>query len=230
MREYSTPAAVDVPPSAGLTDVVFERAAHDPGAVVMRRTRAAGNGGWQDVTARQFADDVTALAKGLMAAGIAAGDRVALMSRTRYEWTVADYAIWSAGAVTVPIYETSSTEQVEWILTDSGARALIVETPSHLQTAVESLARAPHVTRVWQIESPESQGEDSAGWAVPGHPVPVEPWTALTSAGSGISDDEVHQRRQSRRTADLATIIYTSGTTGRPKGCELTHGNLLADV
>src|SRR5215470_10532716 len=115
MREYSTPAVVDLPPSAGLTDAMFERAARDPGAVAMRRKSAAGNG-WQDVTARQFADDVTALAKGLMAAEIAAGDRVALLSRTRYEWTVADYAIWSAGAVTVPIYETSSAEQVEWIL------------------------------------------------------------------------------------------------------------------
>src|SRR5215472_3423904 len=106
MREYSTPAAVDIPESAGLTDAIFERAARDPGAVVMRRRGAGRGAGWQDVTASQFAGDVTALAKGLMAAGIAAGDRVALMSRTRYEWTIADYAIWSAGAVTVPIYET----------------------------------------------------------------------------------------------------------------------------
>jgi long-chain acyl-CoA synthetase len=233
MREYNTPAAVDIPQSAGLTDVVFERAARDPGAVVMRRKDAAADGGWRDVTARQFADDVTALAKGLMAAGIAAGDRVALMSRTRYEWTVVDYAIWSAGATTVPIYETSSAEQVEWILTDSGAHALIVETQAHLQTAGESLAAAPHVTRVWQIETPPGpadQGEGGAGLAVPGHPVPLEPITALAEAGAGISDDEVHQRRQSRHAADLATIIYTSGTTGRPKGCELTHGNLLVDV
>src|SRR6516164_2148686 len=201
MREYSTPATVDIPPSAGLTDVVFERATRDPGAVVIRRKDAAGNGGWQDVTARQFADDVSALAKGLMAAGIAAGDRVALMSRTRYEWTVVDYAIWSAGATTVPIYETSSAEQVEWILTDSGARALIAETPSHLQTAAESLAAVPHVTRVWQIESPAAPagpGEDSAGLAGPGHLVPVEPLTELAAAGAGVSDDEVHQRRQSR--------------------------------
>src|SRR5215813_11936990 len=169
MREYNTPAAVDIPPSAGLTDVIFERAARDPGAVVMRRKDAAADGGWRDVTARQFTDDVTALAKGLIAAGIAAGDRVALMSRTRYEWTVADYAIWSAGAATVPIYETSSAEQVEWILADSGARALIVESPAHLQTAAEVLTAAPHVTRVWQIESPESQagqGGDGAGLAV----------------------------------------------------------------
>ena len=227
------PAAVDIPSSAGLTDVMFERAARDPGTVVMRRKDATADGGWQDVTARQFADDVTALAKGLMAAGIAAGDRVALMSRTRYEWTVADYAIWAAGAATVPIYETSSTEQVEWILTDSDAHALIVETQTHLQTAGEALAAVPHVTRVWQIETPAGpgdQGGDGGGLAGPGHPAPVEPLTALAAAGAGVSDDEMHQRRQSRHTADLATIIYTSGTTGRPKGCALTHGNLLADV
>src|SRR5262249_57162634 len=105
----------------------------------------AGDGGWRDVTARQFADDVTAVAKGLVAAGIAAGDRVALMSRTRYEWTAIDYAIWAAGAITVPVYETSSAAQAEWILTDSGARALIVEKPAHLPTAADALAAAPHV-------------------------------------------------------------------------------------
>src|SRR5579859_3732454 len=140
MREYSTPAAVEIPPSAGLTDVVFERAGREPGRVIMRRKEPAG--GWQDVTARQFAADVTALAKGLIATGIGTGDRVALMSRTRYEWTLLDYAIWAAGATTVPIYETSSAEQVEWILTDSGARALIVETPAHLETAGPALGAA----------------------------------------------------------------------------------------
>src|SRR6516164_2949651 len=242
MREYSTPVVVDVPASARLTDTVFERAEHDPGLVVLRRKPSLAQSGgtpggreaaWQDITARQFRDEVAALAKGFIAAGIGEGDRVALLSRTRYEWTLVDYAIWAAGAVTVPVYETSSAEQVEWILTDSDAHAIIVEMPAHLATAGESLAAAPHVTRVWQIETPPGpgdQGEDSAGLAVPGHPVPVEPMTALAEAGAGISDDEVHQRRQSRHTADLATIIYTSGTTGRPKGCELTHGNLLADV
>ncbi len=228
MREYSTHAAVDVPSSAGLTDVVFERAAGEPGRVVMRRKGTGGDGGWQDVTARQFADDVTALAKGLIATGIAAGDRVALMSRTRYEWTVLDYAIWAAGATTVPIYETSSAEQVEWILTDSGARALVAETPAHLQTATETLAAASGVERIWMIE--DSSAGDSAGLAVPGRPVPVEPLSALATAGAEVTGEQVDQRRKSRHTADLATIIYTSGTTGRPKGCELSHGNLLADV
>src|SRR5215467_14316457 len=183
MHEYSTPAVVDIPESDSLANIVFDRATGDPSQVVMRRKAGPSltgvppaashiSGPWQDVTAGAFAAEVAALAKGLMAAGIGAGDRVALMSRTRYEWTVADYAIWSAGAATVPIYETSSAEQVEWILTDSGARALIVESPAHLQTAAEVLTAAPHVTRVWQIESPESQagqGEDSSGLAVPGH-------------------------------------------------------------
>src|SRR5215469_8621276 len=155
MREYSTPAAVDIPTSATLADVVFERAARSPAAVVIRSrggtvlAPAPANGSWRDITARQFAEDVTALAKGLIAAGIATGDRVALMSRTRYEWTALDYAIWAAGASTVPIYETSSAEQVEWILSDSGARALIVETSAHLQTAAHALSGAQ---RVWQIE------------------------------------------------------------------------------
>jgi len=236
MREYSTPAAVDVPPSAGLTDVVFERAAREPGRVVMRRKDAAG-GGWRDVTAGQFAADVTALAKGLIAAGISPGDRVALMSRTRYEWTVIDYAIWAAGATTVPIYETSSAEQVEWILTDSGARALIVETPAHLQTAAQALTAAPEVGRVWMIEDPPVDAPDpaggggvTAGRAVPGHAAAVAPLSALATAGAGVPDAEAERRRGSRHTADLATIIYTSGTTGRPKGCELTHGNLLTGV
>src|ERR1700722_11099842 len=215
MREYSTPASVDIPSSAGLTDVVFERAASDPGRVVMRRKSASGNAGWQDVTARQFADDVTALARGLIATGIATGDRVALMSRTRYEWTVIDYAIWAAGATTVPIYETSSAEQVEWILTDSGARALIAETAGHLQTAAETLAAAPGVGRVWMIE--DGAAGDGGGLAVPGHPVPVEPLSALAAAGADVTGEQVDQRRRSRSTADLATIIYTSGTTGRPK-------------
>ncbi len=127
MREYSTPVVVDVPASARLTDTVFERAEHDPERVVVRRkaslapprTRPGGQeAAWLDITARQFRDEVAALARGFMAAGIGEGDRVALLSRTRYEWTVVDYALWAAGAVTVPVYETSSDEQVEWILTD----------------------------------------------------------------------------------------------------------------
>src|SRR5215472_9215977 len=200
MREYSTPAAVDIPQLAGLTDAIFERAERDPGAVVMRRRGAAGGGGWQDVTARQFADDVMALAKGLMAAGIAAGDRVALMSRTRYEWTIADYAIWAAGAVSVPVYETSSAEQVQWIIGDSGARAAFAETDANAQTIAGVRDRLPDLGPLWRIDALES----------------------LIGAGADVTDDQLRQHRVSRRAGDLATIIYTSGTTGRPKGCELT--------
>ena len=135
MLEFGIPALIEVPDDAGLADVVFSRAAADPSEVMLRR-RVAGL--WQDVTAGQFQADVSELAKGLIAAGIEPGDRVALLSHTRYEWTLADYAIWSAGAVTVPVYETSSAEQVEWILTDSGARAVIAETDQHV-AIIESL-------------------------------------------------------------------------------------------
>jgi long-chain acyl-CoA synthetase len=243
MREYSTPAAVEIPPSATLTDVVFERAARSPAKVVMRTkggtvlapAAASGeDGSWRDVTAREFAGDVTALAKGLIATGVGAGDRVALMSRTRYEWTAIDYAIWAAGATTVPIYETSSAEQVEWILTDSGAHALVVETPAHLQTAAQALGAAPAISQVWLIDGAAAAQPPGDGAAAPepcaGGPVAAEPLSALAAAGAQVGDDEVNQRRASRSAADLATIIYTSGTTGRPKGCELSHGNLLADV
>jgi long-chain acyl-CoA synthetase len=215
MREYSTPAVVDVPPSARLTDVVFERAAAEPGRVVLRRRSGTTGAAWEDVTAKQFADGVRELAKGLIAAGIGEGDRVALMSRTRYEWTLADYAIWAAGAVTVPVYETSSAEQVEWMLRDSGSRALIVETPAHLETVSTVLPQLPDVSRVWLID----------GAAASAQPLP-----SLMAGDSGVSDELAEQRRRSRMGADLATLIYTSGTTGRPKGCEITHANLLADV
>jgi long-chain acyl-CoA synthetase len=211
VREYSIPALVDVPAAASLADVVFTRGASDPHAVVIRRLDAdgpAGSSRWRDVTAGQFRDDVTALAKGLVAAGVQPGDRVALMSRTRYEWTLVDYAIWAAGAVTVPIYETSSAEQIEWILSDSGAIAAFAETPAHAE-AIRAAGVAA-VGNVWVIDGPDGAlaGPD----------------------GASVTDEQLEQRRAVRHAADLATIIYTSGTTGRPKGCEITHGNLLSDV
>ena len=129
MREFSLPALAEIPATANLASAVFRRAAEQPQAVMLRRPGPAGS--WQDVTASQFSDEVVALAKGLVAAGIEAGDRVALMSHTRYEWTLIDYAIWTAGAVTVPVYETSSAEQAEWILSDSGARACFAETAAY---------------------------------------------------------------------------------------------------
>ncbi len=217
MREYSSPAVTEISPTANLADVVFERAEREPQAVAIRRKDATASEAWRDVTAAEFRTDVAGLAKGLMAAGIGAGDRVALLSRTRYEWTVADYAIWSAGAVTVPIYETSSAEQVEWILGDSGARALIAESPAHLQANREVLSRLPGVERIWLIEGPDAEGQAAQ-------------LDNLAADGAGISDDELAGRRAGRPVSDLATIIYTSGTTGRPKGCQLSHANVLSNV
>ncbi|GAA1675268.1 AMP-dependent synthetase/ligase [Nonomuraea maheshkhaliensis] len=195
MREYSVPVLVDVPASAGLADTVFRRAEQEPGAVVMRRK--AGDG-WPVVTAAEFRDQVAAVAKGLIAAGIGHGDRVALMSRTRYEWTLVDYAIWAAGAVTVPIYETSSVEQVRWILEDSGAKAAFVELDAHEEAVKEA---APGLKSVWRVDA--------------------EPETGA------VTDADLDERRRQVTSSDLATIVYTSGTTGRPKGCRITHDNLL---
>ncbi len=161
--------------------------------------------GWQDVTATQFADDVNRLAKGLIAAGVEVGDRVALMSRTRYEWTLTDYAIWTVGGVTVPIYETSSPDQVAWILEDSGAVAAVVETALHAGAVSAVRDRLPGLRDVWQIESGALD--------------------ELNRAGADVGDETLDARRASTDRTSLATIIYTSGTTGRPKGCELTHGN-----
>jgi long-chain acyl-CoA synthetase len=225
MREYSTPAVVEVPASARLTDTVFERAESDPGRVILRRkpgpAPARGRPGgretvWRDVTAREFRDEVAALATGFMAGGIGEGDRVALLSRTRYEWTVLDYALWAAGAVTVPVYETSSPEQVEWILSDSGARAIVAETPAHLTAIAEVLRRQPAVRQAWVIEADSSAAAPSLD--------------ALVAEGAGVGEADLAQRRTSTGAGDFATIIYTSGTTGRPKGCEITHSNLLANA
>jgi long-chain acyl-CoA synthetase len=214
VREYSTPALVDIPGSANAADVVYRRAGEEPDAVIMRR-KAGPDGGWRDVTARQFRDEVVPLAKGLIAAGIEPGDRVALMSRTRYEWTLIDYAIWSAGAVTVPIYETSSAEQVEWIIGDSGARAVFAETDAHEATIGSVRAQLPHLEMIWRIEGEAAGGDTLRG---------------LAERAGVVTDEQAEARRQGAGAKDTATIIYTSGTTGRPKGCELTHENLLADV
>ena len=215
MREYSIPALAEIPAGATLADVVFSRASQEPHAVVIRR-RVGDR--WQDVTAAEFRDQVSALAKGLIAAGIEPGDRVALMSRTRYEWTLVDYAIWAAGAVTVPVYDTSSAEQVEWILSDSGAQAAVAENHSYAERIAAARDSVPDLKRVWLIEG--ADGADGSTGSL----------DDLASSGGAVTDEQLGQRTATRQAADLATIIYTSGTTGRPKGCEITHGNLLADV
>jgi long-chain acyl-CoA synthetase len=210
VREYSLPALAEIPATANLANSVFRRAAEQPQAVMLRRPDPTDpSGSWQDVTASQFRGEVVAVAKGLVAAGIGAGDRVALMSHTRYEWTLIDYAIWTAGAVTVPVYETSSAEQAEWILIDSGARACFVETAGFEDMIGNFRDRVPELSQVWRIE---------------------EALDSLRAAGADVSDEVITERAAAAKASDLATVIYTSGTTGRPKGCELTHQNLLADV
>jgi long-chain acyl-CoA synthetase len=212
VREYSTPALAEIPATANVADVVFRRAEEEPDTVIMRRKVASD---WRDVTARQFRAEVVPVAKGLIAAGIQAGERVAIMSRTRYEWTLLDYAIWSAGAVPVPIYETSSAEQVEWIIGNSGARGVFAETAGHEKVIDSVRDQLPGLEFDWLIDS-EAAGERSL--------------QALIAAGAEIDDGQVEQRRTGVGSSDVATIIYTSGTTGRPKGCQLTHANLLSDA
>ncbi|MEU8074134.1 AMP-dependent synthetase/ligase [Catellatospora citrea] len=204
MRQFSQAPAVIVDDTDRLTDPVWDNAAQTPQLVQF--SRRAGSG-WADVTCAEFHAEVVALARGLVAAGVQPGDRVALMSRTRFEWTLIDYAIWACGAVTVPIYETSSAEQVQWILADSGAVGCFTETPAHTATVREA---APALTRLWQID-----GGDLS---------------TLVTRGESVDPAEIEVRRKSGSADDPATIVYTSGTTGRPKGCVLTHRNMLSDI
>jgi long-chain acyl-CoA synthetase len=199
------------PPTTGnLTDDVVTNAREAPDQVVFSSRPASGSGEWLGITARQFLDDVQTVAKGLIAAGIEPGDRVALISRTRYEWTLLDYATWFTGAVTVPIYETSSAEQIQWILEDSGARAVVAEGPGHVARVNEVRSGLTELNHVWSFA-------DNA--------VDI-----LRRLGGDVSDDVLERRRTTAGPSDLATLIYTSGTTGRPKGCTLTHGNFMVEL
>ncbi len=209
MREYSTARRVAVPSTGNLTDDVVRNGTEHPASTAFLRRGAPGDE-WAPVTAREFLDDVRSVAKGLVASGVEAGDRVALISRTRYEWTLLDYAIWFAGAVTVPVYETSSADQVEWILVDSGARAVVTETPEHAARVSQVRPRLPELHHAWSIE---------------GRGVEL-----LRTLGEDVSDEELEARRTAAGHDDLASIIYTSGTTGRPKGCMLTHGNFVHEL
>ncbi|MGY1668530.1 AMP-dependent synthetase/ligase [Geodermatophilus sp. SYSU D00696] len=172
--------------------------------------RVQRNGRWEDVTWREFGEQVAGVAKGLVAAGVQPGDRVALQAKTRYEWPLLDFAIWTAGAVTVPVYETSSPDQVAWILADSGAVAAVVERAEHAAAVDSVREQAPDLGPLYVIE------DDAVA--------------TLTAAGTGVPDSELAARRATVNADSLATLIYTSGTTGRPKGCELTHGNFLFEI
>jgi len=207
VRDLAIPSLVPVADGDTLTDAVFAHAEHAPRKVLF----AVRHGfAWEDVTAAEFARDVVAVAKGLLSSGVGPGDRVALMSKTRYEWTLLDYAIWVAGAVTVPIYETSSAEQVQWILADSGATAIVVESERHEELVQSVREHLDWLSHVWQLDN------GAIEW--------------LSGIGSDLSDADLQTARALVRTDSLATIVYTSGTTGRPKGCRLTHRNLLFEV
>ncbi|WP_439936378.1 AMP-dependent synthetase/ligase [Nocardia sp. N13] len=209
MREFSTPLSIIIPTTGNLTDDVVTNA-REAGSTAVFSHRTSD--GWVDVTAAEFHDEVCAVAKGLIAAGVEPGDRVALLSKTRYEWTLFDYAIWFAGAVTVPIYETSSAEQIGWILQDSGTRAVVAEGPEHL-ARVREARQSGDLTELQHV------------WSIQDNAVDV-----LGRLGSDISDEVLEERRTSASPLDLATLIYTSGTTGKPKGCMLTHGNFMFEL
>ena len=223
MREFSVEPLYEVPAGASLADIVHRNAEEAPDQVVLGRKV---DGVWHDVTSRAFLDEVREAAAGLVALGVQAGDRVAIMSRTRYEWSLLDFAIWEAGAIGVPVYETSSAEQVGWILSDSGAVAVFTENGENTAVVESVREQAPNLTRVWQIE-PGGKGEgDFDGSAARGAIAVL----ARAAADAGAPAADLDSRRASLGPDSVATIIYTSGTTGRPKGCTLTHGNLLFEV
>jgi long-chain acyl-CoA synthetase len=207
MRAFANPATYQVPAIGSLTDDVVHQVETRPSAVAF--SRKAGET-WEDVTCTEFRDEVVAVAKGLVAAGVRPGDRVGLLSRTRYEWTLVDYAIWWVGAATVPIYETSPPDQIAWILGDSDAVACVVETGEHLERVRQVQDRTPGLKHTWVLDQQGIQ--------------------TLTDLGAEITDDEVETRRSAVTPGDPATVIYTSGTTGPPKGCVLTHANFMFEL
>jgi long-chain acyl-CoA synthetase len=204
MNQISVPAIVPAASAGNLTNLVSERAWFEPERIML--SRPLGDG-WQSVTAKEFEAEVKATAKGLIAAGVNIGDRVAIMSRTRYEWTILDFAVWYAGGCVVPIYDTSSAEQIDWILNDSGSVAIIVETPA-LRDLVKTVQPA-HTKKMWTMTE--------------------NVLATLAYDGSSISDEEIEKRRSALLPETLATLIYTSGTTGKPKGVQLTHANFLSE-
>jgi long-chain acyl-CoA synthetase len=205
VKEFDSPAIVDADPEANITDLLIERVKLTPDRALFSLPTAER--GWTDITSAEFLTRVVALSKGLVAAGIQPGDKVALMSRTRFEWTLLDFACWFAGAVLVPVYETSSPSQVHWDLSDSGAIAFVAETPDHFSRFDEVHADLPLIEHVWQIDLGDLD--------------------KLAKSGSEVTDEEIERRRNLAKGSDVATLIYTAGTTGKPKGVILTHSNFV---
>lgn len=201
MRSYELPSLVETSANESITDLLLNRVRKTPNIPLFAIEKTPGV--WTDVSAKDFHEQVKDLAKGFIAAGIRPGDAVGIMSRTRYEWALVDFALWFAGAVSVPIYETSAPAQIEWVLSDSDAVALIIENSEHQKRFESIKAMVPSVKKVWKLE------EDSL--------------VKLVAEGKDISDDQLEKARASLNLDSLATIIYTSGTTGKPKGCELSH-------
>lgn len=205
MDHYDMPALVPADPEANATDLLMDRVNATPDRALF--SIPTHDGGWSDVTATEFYDQVRALAKGFVAAGIEPGDKVGLMCKTRYEWTLIDFGIWFAGAVMVPIYETSSPSQLQWNLSDSGTVAMITETAEHFARFDEAHPDLPLIKNVWKIDTGDLD--------------------KLVTSGIDVTDEEIERRRNLASGKDLATLIYTAGTTGRPKGCILTHSNFV---
>ncbi|MEO7015348.1 MAG: AMP-dependent synthetase/ligase [Leifsonia sp.] len=204
MKQFDTPALVPADPTANATDLLVARVAATPDAPLFSIPKGDG---WEDVTSAEFLRQVVALSKGLVASGIQPGDKIGLMCKTRYEWTLIDFATWFAGAVLVPIYETSSPHQVQWNMSDSGAIAIILETAEMFSRFDEVHADLPDIGHVWRID--------------------LGDLGKLVAAGAGVPDDEIERRRNLANADDIGTLIYTSGSTGRPKGCVLTHANFV---
>ena len=206
--QFEVPAVIPADPQANIADLLVERVKATPSLPLFAvPDTAAGGTGWRDITAADFQREVIALAKGFAAAGIAPGDKVAFIARTTYEWTLVDFALFFAGAVMVPVYETSSASQISWILSDSGAIAIIAESAEHAARIAEIRSEVPLIREVWTMASGDLD--------------------TLRAAGAEIGDDEIERRRSLAVAADIATLIYTSGSTGRPKGCVLTHRNFV---
>ncbi|MFF2527116.1 AMP-dependent synthetase/ligase [Streptomyces liangshanensis] len=208
MREFTVPPLAAAPHVGGLADAVFEHALDDPHRVALGRKDEEGR--WRDVTAAAFRDEVLALAKGLLAQGVRFGDRIALMCRTRYEWTLFDFALWSVGAQSVPIYPTSSAEQVHWMLHDAEVTACMVEHEDHAMTVGSVIDRLPLLKQLWQLDAGAVD--------------------ELFAAGAALDDEVVHRHRKAVTPDSVATVVYTSGTTGRPKGCVLTHAHFMYET
>ncbi|MFG3495552.1 AMP-dependent synthetase/ligase [Streptomyces sp. NPDC047928] len=208
VREVSVPALVPPVTSGSLADIPFDNARQAPADPVI--SRAGEGGAWTDMTAAAFAADVLAVAKGLVAEGLRPGDRLAIMARTTYEWTLLDFAAWAAGLITVPLYPTSSAFQARWILQDSGAAACVVEDKDQARLISTERRGLPGLAHLWAFDTGAVD--------------------TLRRSGRDVPDEVVIARRSGLSPDSIATLVYTSGTTGRPKGCVLTHGNFFAEV